>query len=117
MSEKYDYVRFAKTLKEMLENNDNDFLEMKIAREAANDLYESLKTPTAEEVCEALGKTFEINVKYEKETKTFKFVCGGNIIYPSAYENQKNKIVINSMAMPPRLITLIGRFYESVVSL
>lgn len=49
IKDKYDYVRFKNTLKEMIENNDNDFLEMKIAREAANELYESLKLPTAQE--------------------------------------------------------------------
>lgn len=80
------------------------------------EITKALTPPTAEEVCEALGKYYKLeefeSVLYDENFSYFvlnRLKEKGNIVFLI-----KNKIKINDY-LPPHLITLIGRFYESVV--
>ena len=71
-------------------------------------IVKALKPPTADEVCEVLGKHTMFLTAYDKHKKEF-FDSNGYICYLS-----NGRIYFNDFALPPHLITLIGKFYEGV---
>jgi hypothetical protein len=89
--------------------------------------YDKLKTPpTEQEVCEALGKWFKKEVKFNQNEKMFYYIaqdyiadCGEIINYDEiicSYGWGCNYDTLSlATDLPPHLITLIGRFYEGKV--
>lgn len=82
-----------------------------IIRNAITELEELKRYPTADEVCKVLSDYFGNKILYQQKEKTFSYI-GGQLVYQSSFDN--NKIVVNSIAYSPCLITLIGRFYEGL---
>ena len=77
-------------------------------------IKQALKTPTAEEVCEALGQYFGRLIKYQKVTKEFYYrVNNLDSFVTETYLDGKYTL---GCYLPPYLITMIGKFYEGVVS-
>lgn len=79
-------------------------------------IREALTPPTEEEVCEALNEHFKYDkVGYNKYERVFIFVEGdrkdGYITRCNKYHDTYG---IVGYALPPHLITLIGRFYQSL---
>lgn len=72
-------------------------------------LRQALTPPTADEVCEALSEYF-----------IDKYICVDNKFYnyggnePKAVIYKINCSVVIRYDLPPRIITLIGRFYEGL---
>ena len=82
--------------------------------EAISELDKYLTPPTADEVCEALSEYLKEPIKYvrtsfvnERETAE---VCG-------LFGLDNYDLVDFNTPLPPRLITLIGRFYEGLEEL
>ena len=71
-------------------------------------ILQVLTPPTEEEVCEALEKHTTFLTAYNKHEKEF-FDDNGCICYLI-----NGRTYFNDIALPPHLITLIGRFYEGV---
>ena len=73
---------------------------------------ESLIPPTADNVCEVYFEYINTKLLFDKTTKMFQEIKGGRsqgrLI--ASYFGNKIKIL---HSLPPHLITLIGRFYES----
>ena len=73
----------------------------------------SLTPPTADEVCQALSEHFKEKVVYVELERAFKFTegnrKGGYLTRCNKYHNTYG---ITGYALPPHLITMIGRFYE-----
>ena len=88
---------------------------LEIIRKTADELERLLTPPTAEEVCEAIGKHYKLD---DYESCLFD-VNTKNIVVNRWAEKihivwfYKGEIRINQY-LPPHLITLIGRFYEGV---
>ena len=80
-----------------------------ITENALNAIEQALTPPTADEVAKALGEYFNDNVIYEKEDKGFTF----SKYSPYICHIENEIIIINYIKLPPHLITMIGRFYES----
>ena len=75
---------------------------------------QALTPPTADEVCLAIMKHYESKIVFYNEmAKTFNEVhLTRNEEVVSNYAN--GEVGINYNALPPRLITMIGKFYESL---
>ena len=70
-------------------------------------MEQALKTPTEEEICEALGEWCDSKIIYLNNEFIMR---GSTIIY-------KNINVIHiKIGLPPHLITMIGLFYEGKVN-
>ena len=73
-------------------------------------LVKALTPPTADEVCKALGERFDSDVMFDGEA----FVLNhGDNTMAYCYKSLGDTIKIN-YALPPHLITMIGKFYESL---
>jgi len=78
---------------------------------------EMKKPPTAEEVCDALGKFYNIKVYYMNNNyhNGFHFKDSWFIV---KYQNDRlrfsNDYMFHVNDLPPHLLTLIGRFYEGL---
>jgi len=77
-------------------------------------LRKALTPPTADEVCLAIMKHYESKIVFYNEmAKTFNEVhLTRNEEVVSNYAN--GEVGINYNALPPHLITMIGKFYESL---
>ena len=78
--------------------------------QALTELEELKRYPTAEEVCEALSERFDSDVIFDGEAFVLNH-ADNSIAY--CYKSLGDTIKIN-YALPPSLITLIGRFYQSL---
>lgn len=89
--------------------NDTGTDESASAIEWHNTLKQALTPPTSEEVCEVLSEYF-----------IDKYICVDNKFYNYGGNEPKAVIykiecgVVIKYALPPHLITLIGRFYEGM---
>ena len=74
-----------------------------------------LTPPTTDEVCEALSEFYGKKVIYVADVKKFAYegVDGWQEICYFG-KNFKGDVIRFSFSLPPRLITLIGRFYEGL---
>ena len=79
-------------------------------RQALTELEELKRYPTSDEVCEALSERFDSDVIFDGEAFVLNH-ADNSIAY--CYKSLGDTIKIN-YALPPSLITLIGRFYEGV---
>ena len=74
-----------------------------------------LTPPTAGDVCKALSVYFGEEARYDNDKRVFMFTDGnrkgGHITGSNKYHNT---YAISGYALPPHLITMIGRFYESL---
>ena len=77
---------------------------------ALTELEELKRYPTSDEVCEALSERFDSDVIFDGEAFVLNH-ADNSIAY--CYKSLGDTIKIN-YALPPSLITLIGRFYEGV---
>lgn len=80
-------------------------------------IYRALTPPTADEVCKALNTDNHLYPKiffYDEISKTFKEIhISKNEEIVSYYAN--GTITINpNYGIPPHIITMIGKFYESL---
>lgn len=75
------------------------------------EIEESLTPPTEEEVCKALSEYLKRTVVYDDVLNMFVEVKGGRARGRIIARLRVNKINIPH-DLPPRLITMIGRFYE-----
>ena len=81
-------------------------------------IKQALTPPTANEVCEAMSKYFEVSVGYLMGD----FFIGKNdyeveyLIETVINDVNKEKLIVLHTAFTPHLITLIGRFYKSLES-
>jgi len=78
---------------------------------------QTLKTPTQEEVCEALNKSFNINREYtdlhfiyDKESQEFRMVSQ-NVVYRYISTNRLDDDAINFIDLDIEDIIILGRFY------
>ena len=82
------------------------------------DVVKSLTPPTADEVIKALSEYFKglTGVWYDKKTKSFIHLqYGRNEVISRCFEARLNdKRVTVIVTLPPHLITMIGKFYESL---
>ena len=80
----------------------------------------ALTPPTADEVCEALSEALKQNVYYEKNVyhKQSAFLYRKEEYYNQpflvAYKYKSGLIEMTKNILPPHLITMIGKFYESL---
>ena len=81
-------------------------------------LENALTPPTADEVIKALSEYFKglTGVWYDKKTKSFIHLqYGRNEVISRCFEARLNdKRVTVIVTLPPHLITMIGKFYESL---
>ena len=81
-------------------------------------LKQALTPPTADEVIKALSEYFKglTGVWYDKKTKSFIHLqYGRNEVISRCFEARLNdKRVTVIVTLPPHLITMIGKFYESL---
>ena len=77
-------------------------------------IREAITPPTADEVCLSIMKHYESKIVFYNElAKTFNEVhLTRNEEVVSNYAN--GEVGINYNALPPHLITMIGKFYESL---
>lgn len=98
---------------EVVESILNDLMIDINDEEIFNTIKQALTPPTANEVCEALSEYYkDYEVTYLKEEKTFvrtNYAYTFDIVWEDAGEICFKK----NTTLPPRLITLIGKFYES----
>lgn len=91
----------------------------KYSMEALHYIEQALTPPTEKEVCEALNEYLKYKVFFDKENKVF------YSLYPETSSTIVNKFYVTKrnefhntygivVALPPHLITLIGKFYESL---
>ena len=72
------------------------------------------KPPTVEEVCKALCDFTNWEVKYSTETKQFYHRLENTECTMYITETYGDGLWTLGAYLPPRLITMIGRFYESL---
>ena len=107
-----------KKFKETFDNYElakkQDFIAYENWLECEKELEALKKSPTADEVCLAIMKHYESKIVFYNEiAKTFNEVhLTRNEEVVSNYAN--GEVGINYNALPPHLITLIGKFYESL---
>lgn len=87
--------------------------------ETAPKIKQALTPPTQEEVCKALSRYYNLPVKFHLQHNCFVIVKGYDHIIVVEQEVKKNNVRFNSKkalpALPPNLVTMIGRFYEGVI--
>ena len=95
--------------------NDDGYMMKIVSTEMYDILKKSLTPPTADEVCEALSEFYGKKVIYVADVKKFAYegVDGWQEICYFG-KNFKGDVIRFSFSLPPRLITLIGRFYEGL---
>ena len=71
------------------------------------------KSPTADEVCEALSEFIGREVSYTN--KQFHYIIKNTQVLIYVTETYNNKTFSLGVYLPPHLITLIGRFYEGEI--
>ena len=93
---------------------DLDYVSKHNLMDDLREIKKALTPPTADEVCEALSEYLKEPIKYvrtsfvnERETAE---VCG-------LFGLDNYDLVDFNTPLPPRLITLIGRFYEGLEEL
>ncbi|MCK9470162.1 MAG: hypothetical protein M0Q88_00220 [Bacilli bacterium] len=90
--------------------------EIKLLKKALEELEELKKTPTQEQVCEALSEYFRQEVVYNR-SKAFIFINPNNNIY--AYSGRvvwKNGGNIRfEYDLPHDLVVLVGKFFKGVI--
>ncbi len=112
----YDKLMFAVSkdnlVNKILKDIDNDFvykLDILFLGEKLEKIIKEnsklKKTPTTDEVCEALSKYWGNPIQYDKRHRIFDMYVGDNIWKP---------IELLRLRSVPHLITLIGRFYEGI---
>jgi ATP-dependent protease Clp ATPase subunit len=96
---------------------EEDERQHKILEQELKEASELNKTPTADEVCEALSEYLGKEVVYNYFGKNMFIVDEGLKEYGeiSRYYKDKN-VVINYMFLPPHLLELIAKFYKGVES-
>ena len=81
-------------------------------------IKKALTPPTADEVIKALSEYFKglTGVWYDKKTKSFIHLqYGRNEVISRCFEARLNDKRVNGIVtLPPHIITLIGKFYESL---
>jgi len=83
----------------------------KIVENALNRLAKIETPPTKQEVCEALSEYFKEVWEYYEDSKTFAGFNSHKLIWLGRYK--EGDIPSSLQALPPHLITMIGRFYEA----
>ncbi len=80
--------------------------------------YEYLKhvltPPTADEVCKALSEYSKTNVYYERGGFFYRNEYRYNQPFLVAIKYKSGLIELTKNVLPPHLITMIGKFYESL---
>jgi len=77
------------------------------------DLKQALTPPTSDDVCKALSEYIKKPITYYSSSKRFAIMCA-NDYYEIARLHNNNEITFDiTYCLPPHLITMIGRFYES----
>jgi hypothetical protein len=101
----------AKLLCKEIENSGDKDLYNGVIMTKAQKLYTYINaTPTEEEVCKALSDELGENVLYNNGI----FYGERNNMSVCQFVNRKKDIAFD-IALPPHLITLVGRFYEGVI--
>ena len=80
--------------------------------EAVRVIEQALTPPTRNEVCKALSDYYKFKVDYCD--KAFFLTSGFTNVKFCVYEENGRVFINDSYAVPPHLITMIGKFYESV---
>ena len=85
-----------------------------VVKQVLTELEELKRYPTSKEVCLSIMKHYDSKIVFYNEmAKTFNEVhLTRNEEVVSNYAN--GEVGINYNALPPHLITLIGRFYEGI---
>ncbi len=78
-----------------------------------NELEALKKTPTADEVIKALSEYESYFGKVNYDASTRRFYSDDTICY-LGIDYQRTPIIIFEYDLPPHLITMIGKFYESL---
>jgi len=102
-----------------------NLLQMKLgSHEHDNDIKiveKALTPPTAEEVCEALDKSFNINREdtdlhfiYDKESQEFRMVSQ-NVVYRYISTNRLDDDAIDFIDLDIEDIVILGRFYGGLI--
>ncbi|MCK9470164.1 MAG: hypothetical protein M0Q88_00230 [Bacilli bacterium] len=82
-------------------------------------IEKALTPPTSEEVCKALSDYYNLPVKFYLQHNCFVIVKRYEPIIIVEQEVKNKNVRFNNKkampALPPHLITLIGRFYEGVL--
>ena len=86
--------------------------EIDIVDKALNELEELKSYPTAEEVCEALSDYLEKKVKYVGHS--FMLLDGFEVVDTNLDDIDGNYLPRINLQIPPYLIIMIGKFYESL---
>ena len=82
--------------------------------EALSYIEQALTPPTQEEVCEALSEYIKRTIEYYAPAKQFVIRCS-NGYHEIVRLHGNNEMSFDvTYCLPPRLITLIGRFYEGL---
>ena len=87
---------------------DLDYVSKHNLMDDLREIKQALTPPTAEEVCEALENYSGRLTSYKEKHNTF-FDDVGYICF-----SIKKLIYLRRNALPPHLITLVGKFYEGV---
>ncbi len=84
-----------------------------LIKNALTELEELKSYPTAEEVCEALSDYLEKKVKYVGHS--FMLLDGFEVVDTNLDDIDGNYLPRINLQIPPYLIIMIGKFYESLV--
>ena len=85
--------------------------------QALNELESLNKSPTAEELCQALSECLAKDVSYSGVTKQFYYTIENTkciIAFITETYGDGLWSINGYLHLPPHLITLIGRFYEGL---
>lgn len=93
-------------------NLDEYDYETKGIRNAETLLKKALTPPTRDEVCKALSEYYKFKVDYFD--KAFFLTSGFTNVKFCIFQENGRVFVNESYAVPPHLITMIGKFYESL---
>ena len=92
--------------------------EYKSLKQAINELEELKKSPTVEEVCEALSQFYKEQVSYSNIRNNHLFYFEKHRLGIVMLQHENIKFIQGDYHktndLPPHLITFIGRFYEGL---
>lgn len=96
---------------DIIEDTRDDLKILRDFDDAVALLRRALTTPTRGDVCKALSEYYKFKVDYCD--KAFFLTSGFTNVKFCVYEENGRVFINDSYAVPPHLITLIGRFYEA----
>ena len=118
MTPKEALEAIRKELQDRLEFPINLTPEYRLVSNALNELESLKKPPTVEEVCEALSQFYKEQVSYSNDRHNHHFYFEKHRLGIVMLQHENIEFIQGGYHktnnLPPHLITLIGRFYQSL---